>query len=311
MPPLRFFANVISSSPRNSGTLPSLSSLPDEILVKYIFPKLTIHSQVTLLSLSRRFHALLSSSLVLGSRNISLLNKGNFLKYALTAFFNIGVYDAASHDSNALFRTLNALEGSNFSPSNTNTATSVSLCLFAEDGILVQLSFQQIPYLVNPTKDRSRLQGFHAAAVMYDTSDVYSLLESAKCTIGEINKFAAPVTISANSPHLMATQVLLVGNMTKHISHQENPDLVDGASPPEKDTYPADLERAGTLAPLCKRVEFVGCTEIDPNNPANVEAMSRFLARVCYKTSVATKEYGEIVDSSPVRAKRARGCIVM
>jgi len=306
MAPLRMFSSRSTSSLPKYGTVLSISSLPDEILVKYIFSRLPVHAQVALLSVSRRFRFVLSSPLLLESSRMPL-NRSNLAKRVPTAFFRIGVYSATGYDSNALFATLNTLEGSN--PSHANPILSTSVCVSLDDGIHVQLSFQQIPNITNPTKDRSRLQGFHAAAVMYDTSDVYSLLESAKCTIGEINKFAAPVSLSQNSPHLMATQVLLVGNITKKSLHEESPDLMDGASSPEK--YPADLERASTLAPLCKRVEFVGCTEIDPQNPANVEGMARFLARVCYKTSVAKHVFGERLDDSPTRARRAKGCIVM
>jgi len=290
------------SSLAKLGNLQDIFALPEEILIQLIFSRLPVHSQVALLSVSRHFRSILSSRMSMDSSSVSISQR-ILLKSVPSASFRVGVYSAAGYDSNALFCTLSALEGSSSSPSDPTSM--VSLCLSPEEGVLVQLSFHQIPFLSDP-KDRSGFRGFHAAAVMYYTSDVYSLLESAKYTIGEINKFAVPVPLAENSSRAMATQVLLVGNVTRR---DENQVELDGASVLEKP--PADLERASTLSSICKRVEFVGGNEIDPTNLADVGGMARFLARVCYKTSVAKNMVEERTGDLPVRARRARGCIVM
>jgi len=283
--------------PRSNDQPAGIHSLPDHLIAGFVLPFLPESSKMALYSSSRRFRFVSPSveefSIRRDSGNLNIPR----------ATFRVGVFEAAGYDSSPLFATLNG--GSTSGPSTT--PFSASVCFFPESGVQVQLSFEQIPYHISSPKEIKRYRNLHAAVVMYNPADVYSLLESAKCILGEIDKFATPVPVSQHSFHSMSTQVILVG--TKHSAPSQNHShLMDGASMPEK--FPATVERASTLVPLCKRVEFVDCIEIDQTDQKNVENMSRLLAQVCYKAYQESTPHGvEPLEFHP-KTKRPR-CIIM
>lgn len=215
-----------------------------------------------------------------------------------THTYRVGVFNAFEHDNNTLFASLNRLEGSSINPQSLSSTSTIAN-LSPEHHVNVRLCFEQINFAISSPKDINRYRGLHAAVVLYDTSDVYSLLESAKCILSELDRFSSPVATFPNSPTLMTTQVLLVG--TRSIAGTLS--LPDGASIPEKPS--ADVERASTLAPICRRVHFVSCIELDPSSETSVEKMERFLAQVVYTASLASnlKKIGS--------ADRKPRCVIM
>jgi len=285
---------MLPSEPRSNNIL----SIPDGILTSFILPLLSQQSQIALLSTSRQFHSLLYNLSPMLSISDPTRRKGATTSSTPTVVFRVGVFNALDHDNNTLFASLNRREGSPITPQSL-ASTSTSVLLSPEHDAHVRLCFEQINFAISSPKDSSRYRGLHCAVVVYDTADVYSLLESAKCILSELDRFAVPVSTFPNSPNLMTTQVLLVGTRSRM-----PPSVPDGASLPEKPA--ADVERASTLAPICRRVNFVSCVELDPSSETTVERMERFLAQVCYTASLASnlRKIGK-ADKKPPR------CVIM
>eukprot|EP01112_Ceratiomyxa_fruticulosa_P000857 TRINITY_DN107_c0_g1_i1.p1 TRINITY_DN107_c0_g1~~TRINITY_DN107_c0_g1_i1.p1 ORF type:complete len:323 (+),score=33.50 TRINITY_DN107_c0_g1_i1:192-1160(+) len=94
--------------------------------------------------------------------------------------------------------------------------------------------------------------GYHFGIVMYDTCNIFSLIEEAKHLVKELDRSSTPVKNVLNSHNRLHLPVFLSG--------------CKGS----ESEYHCDLKRAQTLVPLFKSIQFCGCNELNVNSYESV-----------------------------------------